>query len=186
MQQELSATPPASEAPEHEVHDPSKAYEELKLNGLIRNGGALAALVIAYSMDWMNLAGAGRSLTGIPTTGVSVSALSGARQSVVLKPADMEVFGIPLTMAFFGLLIALILRVVYPQKRRLHPLVPLTLAAPGTVMLGVVLWRAFQDETAQFFISGFYVALAAFTLNTVFDFLEYLDWRGLGKNRQAN
>lgn len=165
--------------------DKVRSYEALKLTGMIRNGSALAALVLAYSMDWMNLLGASDEISRAHTTGVSVSPLSGARQSVVLRPGDMEVFGIPMSVAFVCVLLAGILRVGYPRHRRLHPLVPFTLAAPGTIMLGALLWLAIQDETVQLFTSGFYVALSAFALNSIFDFLEYLDWRNLGKDRST-
>ena len=175
---------PAASSNYEVSEDPARPFETLKLNGLIRSGSALAALVLAYSMDWMNLFGAPTELSRAHTTGVSVSPLAGGRQSVVLKPGDMEVFGIPMTAALACVAMAAVLRVVYPRNRRLHPLVPFTLAAPGTIMLGAILWLAIQDETAQFFTSGFYVALAAFTLNSIFDFLEYLDWRKLGLSGQ--
>jgi hypothetical protein len=181
MTSETTAAAPFSGASE----DKGPSYEALKLSGLIRSGSALAALVLAYSMEWMNLFGALDEISRAHTTGVSVSPLSGARQSVVLRPGDMEVFGIPMSVAFACVVLAGVLRVVYPRHRRLHPLVPFTLAAPGTIMLGAILWFAIQDETAQFFTSGFYVALAAFALNSIFDFIEFLDWRRLGKDRSA-
>ncbi|MEM8710750.1 MAG: hypothetical protein AAGG01_07335 [Planctomycetota bacterium] len=154
-----------------------ESHETRKLHGIVRNGGALAVLVLAYSMNWMNLVDTGADLGAVRSGGVSVSPSVGARETLVVDPGEMEFLGVPLTMAAVGLFFAAVLRIVWPAARRLHPLIPASLAATGTVMLGTVFGYAIHDETARFFTSGFYIALAAFALNTVFDGFEWLDWR---------
>ncbi len=178
MSNSHASAQPASDFSQ-EPRDIEASYDALKLNSLIRNGSALAALVLAYSMEWMDLFEAGGDLSQVSSAGVSMSASVGARQSLVLNPGDMSVFGIPLTWAFVALLLSATLRVVFSRKRRLHPIPPLLLGAAGTVMLSSVLWHAIQDDTTKLFTSGFYIAFVAFTLNTLFDCIEYFDWRAL-------
>ena len=108
-----------------------------------------------------------------------MSAHAGARESLVLKPEDFEVFGLPLSLSFFALLAALLLRVLFSRGHRLHPIWPLLLAAGGTAMMVTLVGFAIHDDVAKFFTSAFYLGLSAFLLNTVFDGFEVLDRRKL-------
>lgn len=173
------AQPGDDSTPGDPAKELSTPFESLKLYALVRNASALAVLVLAYSTEWMDLADAGRELSPIRASGASMSASDGARESLVLMPGDLSVFGIPLTVPFVTLLLALMVRVVFSRGRRLHPALPMLLGAVGTVMIGTVLGYAVHDGTASLFTSAFYFALVAYSFNTLFDGFEVLDWRRL-------